>query len=59
MSEFATPAKRSATEVVRDIVGVVVGVFSFPILVSLGHALFSRLGVSQAPSVGPDQDPEA
>ena len=46
-------------DVVRDILGVVVGVISFPILVSVGHALFGQMGVSQAPSVGPDQDPAA
>jgi hypothetical protein len=59
MSEFVKPVKRRATDVVRDILGVVVGVISFPILVSAGHALFSQLGVSQAPSVGPEQNPEA
>lgn len=59
MSEFVKPVKRSATDVVRDILGVVVGVISFPILVSAGHALFGQLGVSQAPSVGPEQDPAA
>lgn len=59
MSEFVNPVKRSATDVVRDILGVVVGAISFPILVSAGHALFGQLGVSQAPSVGPEQDPAA
>jgi hypothetical protein len=59
MSEFATPAKRSAVHVVRDILGVIVGAVSFPILVSVGHALFGQMGVSQAPSVGPEQDPAA
>jgi len=46
-------------DVVRDVLGVIVGVVAFPILVSVGHALFGQMGVSQAPSVGPDQDPEA
>jgi hypothetical protein len=59
MSEFATPPKRSAVHIVRDILGVIVGAVSFPILVSVGHALFGQMGVSQAPSVGPDQDPVA
>ena len=59
MSEFATPPKRSAVHIVRDILGVIVGAVSFPILVSVGHALFGQMGVSQAPSVGPDQDPAA
>ena len=59
MSEFVTPAKRSAGHVVRDILGVVVGAVSFPILVTLGHAMFGQMGVSEAPTVGPDQDPEA
>lgn len=58
MSEFSSP-QRSGVSVVRDILGVVVGAVSFPILVSLGHALFGQMGVSQAPSVGPDQDPAA
>ena len=58
MSEFAPP-KRSATQIARDIFGVIVGVVSFPLLVSVGHALFGQMGVSQAPSVGPDQDPAA
>jgi len=59
MSEFATPPKRSAVHIVRDLLGVIVGAVSFPILVSVGHALFGQMGVSQAPSVGPDQDPAA
>lgn len=59
MSEFATPPKRSAVHIVRDILGVIVGAVSFPILVSVGHALFGQMGVSQAPSIGPDQDPAA
>ena len=59
MSEFANPPKRRAAHVVRDILGVVVGAVSFPVLVSAGHALFGQMGVSQAPSVGPDQDPAA
>ena len=59
MSEFVSPTKRSAGRVVRDIIGVVVGAVSFPILVTLGHAMFGQMGVSQAPSVGPDQDPAA
>jgi len=59
MSEFATPPQRSAVHVVRDILGVIVGAVSFPILVSVGHALFGQMGVSQAPSVGPEQDPAA
>ena len=58
MSEFAPP-KRSAVHIVRDILGVIVGAVSFPILVSVGHALFGQMGVSQAPSVGPDKDPAA
>lgn len=59
MSEFATPPSRSAVHIVRDILGVIVGAVSFPILVSVGHAIFGQMGVSQAPSVGPDQDPAA
>jgi hypothetical protein len=59
MSEFATPPQRSAVHVVRDFLGVIVGAVSFPILVSVGHALFGQMGVSQAPSVGPEQDPAA
>ena len=59
MSEFVSPTKRSAGRVVRDIIGVVVGAVSFPILVTLGHAMFGQMGVSEAPSVGPDQDPAA
>ena len=59
MSEFATPPQRSAVHVVRDILGVIVGAVSFPFLVSVGHALFGQMGVSQAPSVGPEQDPAA
>ena len=59
MSEFVSPTKRSAGRVVRDILGVVVGAVSFPILVTLGHAMFGQMGVSEAPSVGPDQDPAA
>ena len=59
MSEFATPPQRSAVHVVRDILGVIVGAVSFPILVSVGHALFGQMGVSQAPSVGPEQNPAA
>ena len=59
MSEFVSPTKRSAGRVVRDIIGVVVGAVSFPILVTLGHAMFGQMGVSEAPTVGPDQDPEA
>lgn len=59
MSEFVTPTKRRATDVVRDILGVVVGAVSFPILVTLGHAMFGQMGVSEAPAVGPDQDPAA
>ena len=59
MSEFVSPTKRSAGRVVRDILGVVVGAVSFPILVTLGHAMFGQMGVSDAPSVGPDQDPAA
>ena len=59
MSEFITPTKRSAGHVFRDILGVVLGAVSFPILVTLGHAMFSQMGVSEAPSVGPDQDPAA
>ena len=57
MSEFVSPTKRSVGHVVRDILGVVVGAVSFPILVSLGHVMFGQMGVSEAPSVGPDQDP--
>jgi hypothetical protein len=59
MSEFATPPKRSAVHIVRNILGVIVGAVSFPVLVSVGHALFGQMGVSQAPAVGPDQDPAA
>ena len=59
MSEFVSPTKRSVGHVVRDILGVVVGAVSFPILVSLGHVMFGQMGVSEAPSVGPDQDPAA
>ena len=59
MSEFVSPTNRSAGRVVRDILGVVVGAVSFPILVTLGHAMFGQMGVSDAPSVGPDQDPAA
>lgn len=59
MSEFVSPTKRSAGRVVRDILGVVVGAVSFPILVTLGHAMFGQMGVSEAPLVGPDQDPAA
>lgn len=59
MSEFVFPTKRSVGHVVRDILGVVVGAVAFPILVTLGHAMFSQMGVSEAPSVGPDQDPAA
>ena len=59
MSEFVPPTKRSVGHVVRDILGVVVGAVSFPILVTLGHSMFSQMGVSEAPSVGPDQDPAA
>lgn len=59
MSEFVTPTKRNAGHIVRDILGVVVGAVSFPILVSLGHVMFDQMGVSEAPSVGPDQDPAA
>ena len=59
MSEFATPPPRSAVRIVRDILGVIVGAVSFPILVSVGHAIFGQMGVSQAPSVGSDQDPAA
>ena len=59
MSEFDSPTKRSVGHVVRDILGVVVGAVSFPILVSLGHVMFGQMGVSEAPSVGPDQDPAA
>ena len=59
MSEFVSPTKRSAGRVVRDIIGVVVGAVSFPILVTLGHAMFGQMGVSGAPSVGPDQAPAA
>ena len=58
MSEFS-PQKRSPMDIVRDVLGVIVGVVAFPILVSVGHALFGQMGVSQAPPVGPDQDPEA
>ena len=57
MSEFVTPTKRRKVHVVRDILGVVVGAVSFPILVTLGHAMFGQMGVSEAPTVGPDQDP--
>ncbi len=46
-------------DVFRDVLGVIVGIVAFPILVSVGHALFGQMGVSQAPSVGPDQDPAA
>ena len=56
MSEFVFPTKRSVGHVVRDILGVVVGAVSFPFLV-LGHAMFGQMGVSEAPTVGPDQDP--
>ena len=59
MSEFVTPTKRNAGHIFRDILGVVVGAVSFPILVTLGHAMFGQMGVSEAPSVGPDQDPAA
>ena len=59
MSEFVTPTKRRTVHVVRDILGVVVGAVSFPILVTLGHAMFGQMGVSEAPTVGPDQDPAA
>ena len=59
MSEFVTPTKRRTVHVVRDILGVVVGAVSFPILVTLGHAIFGQMGVSEAPTVGPDQDPAA
>lgn len=59
MSEFVTPTKRRTVHVVRDILGVVVGAVSFPILVTLGHAIFGQIGVSEAPTVGPDQDPAA
>ena len=59
MSEFVTPTKRRTVHVVRDILGVVVGAVSFPILVTLGHAMFDQVGVSEAPTVGPNQDPAA
>lgn len=59
MSEFVTPTKRRTVHVIRDILGVVVGAVSFPILVTLGHAMFGQMGVSEAPTVGPDQDPAA
>ena len=36
---------------------MVVGAVSFPFLVTLGHAMFGQMGVSEAPTVGPDQDP--
>ena len=42
MSEFDSPTKRSVGHVVRDILGVVVGAVSFPILVSLGHVMFGQ-----------------
>ena len=59
MSEFVTPTKRPTVHVVGDILGVVVRAVSFPILVTLGHAMFSQMGVSEAPTVGPNQDPAA
>ena len=59
MSEFVTPTKRRTVHVIRDIFGVVVGAVSFPCLVTLGHAMFGQMGVSEAPTVGPDQDPAA
>jgi hypothetical protein len=59
MSEFVTPTKPSAGRIARDILGVIVGAVSFPILVTMGHLMFSKIGVAEAPSVGPDQDPAA
>jgi len=59
MSEFVTPSKPNAGRIARDILGVVVGAISFPILVTLGHLMFSKIGVSEAPSLGPEQDPAA
>jgi hypothetical protein len=59
MSEFVTSPQRRTAHIVRDILGVVVGAVSFPFLVTLGHAMFGQMGVSEAPTVGPDQDPAA
>lgn len=42
----------------RNVLGIVVGCVSFPILVTLGHGFFASAGVSQAPTVSPQEAPE-
>ena len=42
----------------RNVLGIVVGCVSFPVLVTLGHGLFASAGVSQAPTVSPQEAPE-
>ena len=51
--------KRSAIQVIRDIFGIAVGLVAFVLTVSLLHALFAQIGVSETPTMDPQNDPEA
>lgn len=43
---------------VRNVLGIVAGCVAFPVLVTMGHGLFTSAGVSQAPTVSPQEAPE-
>ena len=51
MPHDSSPPVRPA----RNVLGIVAGCVSFPVLVTLGHGLFASAGVSQAPTVSPQE----
>ena len=42
----------------RNVLGIVAGCVSCPVLVTMGHGLFASAGVTQAPTVSPQKAPE-
>ena len=53
------PTRRTAFQVVRDILGVLLGCVSFPFLVMAGHQWFAQMGVSEMPAGSAQDSPEA